>query len=81
MIETIRERHSPTKGFDGPSGFCLCGDDWPCDAAKLLELLTIGRLAAAWHWWKHPARDPGGRFDTCEHEATALLASLIRETP
>ena len=46
-LAAIRARHQPTKGFDGPSGFCLCGDDWPCDAAELLELLTPERLELA----------------------------------
>jgi hypothetical protein len=46
-LDAIRARHYQTNGFVGPSGFCLCGEDWPCDAAQLVALLTPERIAAA----------------------------------
>ena len=77
-LAAIRARHQPTKGFDGPSGFCLCGDDWPCDAAKLLELLTPERIEVALHRAHGQScyHGPSG-FKQCQSEASALLAALV----
>jgi hypothetical protein len=76
-LDAIRARHYQTNGFVGPSGFCLCGEDWPCDAAQLVALLTPERIAEGLiavrrYGW------PTGRGDA-DAAAAAFLAALTKE--
>ena len=82
-LDDIRARHIPYNAVMQEGPVCnWCEMTYPCDAAQLVALLTVERIALAL-MDNDPTADPDERdewWTTPNNMAAALLAALTKET-